>query len=60
MFAVDFAEGWINIESYKPEVYSIVKLAVFFCYHVETTLKGISLITLTWFQHGSKKDCQFK
>ena len=31
-----------------------------FCYHVETTLQGIGLITLTWFPHGSKKECTLK
>ena len=37
------------------------KCALFFAtYHVETTLKGISLITLTWFPHGSKKECTLK
>ena len=35
-------------------------LSVFFTYHVEITLKGISVITLTWFPHGNKKDCQQK
>ena len=30
------------------------------CYHMETTLKGVSLIMLTWFPNGSKKDCKLK
>ena len=33
---------------------------VLFCYHVETTLKGIILIRLTWFPHSSKKSAHLK
>ena len=46
-----------GVGSWRSKVYSI-QFGSFFSYHVETTLKGISLITLKWFPHNSKKDCQ--
>ena len=48
-----------SISIVSKKVYSIY-FGSFFSYHVKTALNGISLITLTWFPHGSKKDCQQK
>ena len=39
-----------------PKFHSL-KVFTLFCYHVKTTLKGISPVTLRWFPHGSKKEC---
>ena len=52
-------EGHVDI----PDDFDVGKLTQSghsFSYHMETNLKGISLVTLTWFPYGSKKEYTLK